>query len=115
MDQVFNDCPRTSSRPVGWILPIRLDRRFLKNPLPFTFNVFKLARPDGPCQQADHRESQQNRKRHEEKKDIHQTARGLRESRAAFNITIKELTAMPRPANQAGKEPLMASGTQTAL
>ncbi len=103
------------SRFSGGVLNLSLECRLLKNSLPFTFNVVKLTRPNGPSQQANHNERQHNRKRNKEKEDVHQTARGVRDSRAAFSITTKELIAIPRPANQAGKKPLMASGTQTAL
>ena len=75
----------------------------MKNPLPFTFNIFKLTRPDGPSQQADHPKRQQYRKRNEKKKDVHQALQVVRDKRAAFSITNKELIAMPSPANQAGK------------
>ena len=38
-----------------------------------------------------------------------------RANRAALATTSKELLAMPSPANQAGKSPATAKGTQAAL
>ena len=82
---------------------VRLGRGILKNSLSFTFNVFKLARPDRPGKYPNHREGQQNRDRYQQKEDVHQFPSGARASRAAFNNTNNELSAMPSPANQAGK------------
>ena len=97
----------------------------LENPLTFRFNVVKLTPVDGPPEAAKNKKDKNNRQWNQQIQNIHQdspidlskfiSAVVVLDSRKALNTTSKELKAIPKPASQAGSQPITASGTHTAL
>ena len=76
---------------------------FLKDTLSFAFNIFELTGPHRPGQQPHHPQGQQHGNRDQQEKYVHQSLSLTRVRRAALAITSRELSAMPRPASQAGR------------